>query len=232
MVNIRRSEDRGIGERSWLSSRHTFSFAGYHDPNFMGFRSLRVLNEDVVAPGMGFGTHPHRDMEIISYVVSGALQHRDSLGSGSVLRPGEIQRMSAGTGITHSEFNASDDAPVHFLQIWITPFETNIEPSYEQIRVAHPSLPGDLHLIASQSGGNGVVKIHQDVAIYAGIFERGHTAYYRRARGRHLWLHVVRGTLAVNGDVLSRGDAAYTSDSESLHLSDADGAEVLLFDLC
>ena len=231
MLRVRKAGARGIGEHGWLSSRHTFSFAGYHDPEFMGFRALRVINEDRVAPGKGFGTHPHRDMEIISYVISGALEHKDSLGTGSVLRPGEIQRMTAGTGITHSEFNPSLVEPVHFLQIWITPSEQNLTPSYEQVDVQNRLTSGRLHLIASPNGGENIVTVHQDVMLYAGVFEGGESACFQRLADRHVWLHLVRGQLTVNGAVLSAGDGAFTSDIQILDMKAGSSAEVLLFDL-
>ena len=230
-VEIRRANDRGASEYGWLSSRHTFSFAGYNDPGFRGFQALKVLNDDWVAPGHGFGTHPHRDMEILSYVVSGALEHRDSLGTGSMIRPGEIQRMSAGTGIQHSEFNASRTDPVHFLQIWITPERTGLTPSYEQSEIPTEQTEGRFVLIASPDGASFGVRIHQDVKLYVGRFTGEQCATFVRPKHRHLWIHVVRGAIEVNKLPLSAGDAVYSSTENVVRLSHGREAEVLLFDL-
>jgi len=230
MIDIRRAAARGQTRLPWLDSRHTFSFGEYHDPAHMGFRALRVINDDRVAPGGGFGTHPHRDMEIVTYVLDGALQHRDSLGNGSVIRPGEVQRMSAGTGIRHSEFNASQDELVHFLQIWILPAEDGIEPSYEQ-RPLPTGVLGGLAMVGSPDGGNGSVTVHQDVAIYAGQLAGGDRVAHTLDSGRYAWLHVARGNARVNQQALQAGDGAAISGETQLAIS-ADGpAELLLFDL-
>jgi redox-sensitive bicupin YhaK (pirin superfamily) len=240
MNTIRRSAERGHANHGWLDTYHTFSFASYHDPRHMGFRSLRVINEDVVQPGQGFGTHPHRDMEILTYVLSGALQHRDSLGTGSVIRPGDVQRMSAGTGVTHSEFNASETEPVHLLQIWLLPAERGIAPSYEQKAFADDEKAGRLRLIASQDAREGSVLIHTDASVYAGVFAEGQTAEHPLAQGaqgaqgdqaRHAWVHVARGEVEVNGHRLSAGDAIALSQEESVRLRGVSSGEVLVFDL-
>lgn len=231
MKSIRRSEARGLGEHGWLSSRHTFSFSGYYDPEHMGFRSLRVINEDQVAPGRGFGTHPHRNMEIISYVLEGALEHADSMGTGSVIRPGDVQRMSAGTGVTHSEYNHSKTEPVHFLQIWIVPEEQGIKPSYEQKSFSDESKRDQLRLVASNDGRDGSVLVHQDVSVYASLVSSEKALSYQPKAGRHTWLHVAKGEITLNGELLRAGDAYATDEEEALRLeSDAQG-EVLIFDL-
>jgi redox-sensitive bicupin YhaK (pirin superfamily) len=230
MIGIRRAEERGRTRLPWLDSRHTFSFGEYHDPAQMGFRALRVINDDRVAPGGGFDTHPHRDMEIVTYVLDGALQHRDSLGNGSLIRPGEVQRMSAGTGIRHSEFNASRDNPVHLLQIWLLPAKTGIEPGYEQ-RPLPAAARGGLALVASPDGRDGSVTVHQDVAVYAGQLERGNRVTFPLASGRHAWLHVARGSASVNGHRLQAGDGAGVSGEEQLAIQAEEPAELLLFDL-
>ena len=230
MITIRRAEARGKTQLPWLDSRHTFSFGEYHDPAHMGFRALRVINDDRIAPGGGFATHPHRDMEIVTYVLDGALQHRDSLGNGSVIRPGEVQRMSAGTGIRHSEINASAAEPVHLLQIWILPADMGIEPGYEQ--QALPSAAhGGLALIASRDGREGSVTLHQDVAIYAAQLGRGETVTHALASGRHAWVHVALGDASVNGQPLHAGDAVAVSAERQLAIRADGAAEVLLFDL-
>lgn len=234
MLHIRRSEDRGQGEHGWLHSRHSFSFADYHDPRFMGYRDLRVINEDRVEPGHGFGTHGHRDMEIISYVLDGALEHADSTGTRAVIRPGEVQRMTAGTGVRHSEYNHSKQAPVHFLQIWILPREQGLRPGYEQKRFEDADKRNALRLVASPDGRDGSVTIHQDVDLYASLLEPGAAVSFERKQGRHLWLHVARGELRVNGEALSAGDAVATNDEGALRIEGAgaaDPAEILLFDL-
>lgn len=231
MLTIRRADARGVAEHGWLSSRHTFSFADYYDPRHMGFRALRVINDDRVAGGRGFGAHPHRDMEIVSYVLDGALEHADSMGTGSVIRPGDVQRMSAGTGVVHSEFNASKTDPVHFLQIWIMPEKQGTAPSYEQVRFAPEEKRGRLRLVASRDGRDGSVTVHQDVNLYAGLFEGAEAATFERGVDRHLWLHVARGEVSVNGERLKAGDAAATSDAPALQITDGVDAEVLLFDL-
>lgn len=230
MIDIRRADARGHTRLSWLDSRHTFSFGEYHDPAHMGFHALRVINDDRVAPGAGFDTHPHRDMEIITYVLDGALEHRDSLGNGSVIRPGEAQRMSAGTGIRHSEFNASREEPVHFLQIWILPAEVGLPPSYEQ-RALPAGSRGSLALAASPDGRDGSVTVHQDVGVYVGRLERGDAVAHALAGGRQAWAHLARGSASLNGQALQAGDGAAVSGEERIAIR-ADGpAEVLLFDL-
>lgn len=228
---IRRASERGYADHGWLRSFHTFSFAGYYDPKHMGFRALRVINEDRVAPGEGFGRHPHHDMEILSYVLSGALEHKDSLGTGSVIRPGEVQRMSAGTGVTHSEFNASKDDLVHFLQIWIEPERPGIAPGYEQKAFPEEERRGELRLIASRDGREGSVTIHQDVSLYATLLDAAETATHTLAPGRHAWVHVARGIVELGGEKLGAGDAAAISEPGSLTLAGVDHAEALVFDL-
>ena len=229
-MRIRRAQDRGHADHGWLRSAHTFSFADYHDVDAMGFRSLRVINEDRVAPGMGFPTHGHRDMEILSYVLDGALEHKDSLGTGSVIRPGDVQRMSAGTGVRHSEYNASRTDPVHFLQIWILPDRAGHPPSYEQIHVPAAEKQGRLRLIASPDAAEGSVRIHQNARLYAGLFDGAERAAHALTPGRAAWVHVARGALTVNGAALQAGDAAAIG-AGTIELSDGSGAEVLLFDL-
>ena len=227
---IRRAADRGHADHGWLDSFHTFSFADYHDPRHMGFRALRVINDDTVAPGHGFGTHGHRDMEIISYVLAGELAHKDSMGNGSVIRPGDVQRMSAGTGVMHSEMNPSRDTPVHFLQIWILPDRAGHRPSYEQIHVPAADRRGQLKLVASPDGAGGSVTIHQDARLYAALLDGGERAVHTVAAGRHAWVHVARGAATVAGIALGAGDALATSDAGELIIT-GDGAEVLVFDL-
>jgi redox-sensitive bicupin YhaK (pirin superfamily) len=233
MPTIRPAEQRGHANHGWLDSHHSFSFADYYDPQHMGFRALRVINEDRVAPGKGFGTHPHRDMEIISYVLDGGLAHRDSIGTGSVIRPGDVQRMSAGRGVSHSEFNASDQDAVHFLQIWLVPSERGIDPSYEQKTFSAEEKRGQLRVVAAPDGRDGSVTIHTDATVYAGLFDRGETATLELAAGRHAWIQVARGKVRVNGSELEAGDGAAisSSDPRTLQLEGVDGAEVLLFDL-
>ena len=226
---IRRAKQRGYADHGWLRSYHTFSFSDYQDPEHMGYRALRVINEDRVAGGQGFGSHPHRDMEIISYVLDGGLGHKDSMGTGSVIRPGEIQRMSAGTGVVHSEQNASRDDEVHFLQIWIIPEKRNLPPSYEQKAI--PDVSGKLSLIGSREGGVGAVKIHQDVSLHAGRFGAGERARYDLAKGRHAWVHVARGQIDLNGTRLGAGDAAAIDEAGPLEIAGVDNGEVLVFDL-
>jgi len=232
---VRRSLDRGFADHGWLRSYHTFSFAEYQHPEHLGFGPLRVINEDRVAPSAGFPTHPHRDMEIISYVLSGGLEHRDSLGTGSVIRPGDVQRMTAGTGVSHSEFNASDRDGVHFIQIWIIPERRGLTPSYEQINVPKSDMRGKLRLIGSRDGRDGSVTIHQDVSLYSGIFDQRETAQHLLARGRRAWLHVARGELAVQGESLAAGDALAltnpTSEPLTIRLDGKSDAEILLFDM-
>jgi len=231
MINVRRSAERGHANHGWLDTYHTFSFADYHDPAHMGFRALRVINEDRVAPGEGFGTHPHRDMEIITYLLDGALEHKDSMGNGSVIRPGEVQRMSAGTGVTHSEHNPSPTAPTHLLQIWIQPRVMGIVPSYEQrsflLDQGHPQL----RVVASGDGRDQSVVVHQDVRLYAARLDPGTAVAHRFAKGRHGWLQVARGTIDANGHALQAGDGAALSDERRLTVAAQEAAEVLLFDL-
>lgn len=231
MFITRPAGTRGHADHGWLDSHHTFSFADYYDPQHMGFRSLRVINEDRVQPGRGFGTHPHRDMEILSYVLDGGLAHRDSMGSGSVIRPGDVQRMSAGTGVTHSEFNASKTDPVHFLQIWIQPAERGIRPGYEEQNFPREQRDGQLKLVASQDGRDGSLTIHADVAVHAGLFTDGQQATLPIARGRHAYVHVARGRVRVNGHDLGPGDSAALSDESAVELVGVDNSEVLVFDL-
>ncbi len=231
MLAIRRAEARGHFDHGWLNTYHTFSFADYYDPSHMGFRGLRVINEDRVQPGQGFGTHPHRDMEIISYVLEGGLEHRDSMGNGSVIRPGDIQRMSAGTGITHSEFNASKDELVHFLQIWLLPAQRGIEPGYEQKTIDRHEQSGRLRLVAAPDGRDGSVVIHTDARVYAGLFENGTKAELAIPRGRHAWVQVARGKASINGHALSAGDGAALSDEPTVKVEGIDASEVLAFDL-
>lgn len=231
MLRIRKASERGHANHRWLNSYHTFSFANYYDPNHMGFRELRVINEDRVQPSEGFGTHPHRDMEIITYVLEGALEHKDSMGNGSVIRPGEVQRMSAGTGITHSEFNHSGSELVHFLQIWILPNQEGVKPSYEQKVFANEDKLNGLQLIASQDGRKGSVTIHQDVNLYASIIEQNNEVVYHVPAGRHAWLQVARGSVELNGNRLDSGDGVAVSDEDYLTIIGKVKAEVLVFDL-
>ncbi len=231
MIEVRKSEDRGVAEHGWLSSRHSFSFAHYHDPNHMGFGPLRVINEDRVQPGRGFGAHGHSDMEIISYVLDGALEHKDSTGSGSVIRYGHVQRMSAGTGVMHSEFNHSHTEPVHFLQIWIQPDVKGVEPSYEEKFFDPASKQGRWRLIASPDGRDGSVRIHQDAMVYASILDGSDTLHYSLASSRLGYLHVATGEVTANGIALRAGDAIKLVDEPDIHVSDARHAEILLFDL-
>jgi redox-sensitive bicupin YhaK (pirin superfamily) len=231
MITIRRANDRGHADHGWLDTHHTFSFSSYRDPQHMGFRSLRVMNEDFVAPGEGFGTHPHENMEIVTYVLEGALEHKDSMGNGEVLRPGEFQRMSAGTGITHSEFNPSSDKPVHLYQIWLFPESKGIEPSYEQKRFAEDERRNRLRLVASRDAAEGSLRIHQDARILLSSLDEGKAVSHSLAEGRHAWLQVLRGSVSLNGQELYTSDGAAVSD-ESLLTIQADGpAEVMLFDL-
>ncbi|WP_369975437.1 pirin family protein [Xanthomonas bundabergensis] len=231
MLQIRTSDTRGRAEHGWLSSRHTFSFGHYHDPRHMGFGPLRVINEDRVKPGQGFGTHAHRDMEILSYVLDGALEHKDSMGNGSVLRYGDVQRMSAGSGVTHSEFNHSASEPVHFLQIWLLPERAGIEPGYEEKHFAPETKRGQLRLIAAPQGEDGAVTIHQDARIYASILDGDERIAYPLAAGRGAYVQVIRGSLTVNGQALQAGDAAQIVDEAELRFADAQDTEFLLFDL-
>jgi redox-sensitive bicupin YhaK (pirin superfamily) len=231
MITRRLAQERGHARHGWLDSYHTFSFADYYDPRHMGFRTLRVINEDRVQPGKGFGTHPHRDMEIISYVMEGALEHKDSLGTGSVISPGEVQRMSAGTGVTHSKFNPSQVEPVHFLQIWILPEHVGLPPSYEQRAFPAAEKQGTLRLVASRDGREGSVTIHQAVDLYTSVLAPGETVTHRLTPGRHAWVQVARGAITFNDTALSAGDGAAVSEEALLTLTATDQAEVLLFDL-
>ncbi len=231
MMTVRPADERGHADHGWLNSHHTFSFADYHDPAHMGFRALRVVNDDTVAPGKGFGKHPHRDMEIISYVLDGALEHKDSIGTGSVIRPGDVQRMSAGSGVLHSEFNASRTEPVHFLQIWLAPSARGIQPSYEQKTFSSDERQGQLRLVASPDGHDGSLTVHTDASIYIGLFDRGQSGELAVKAGRHLWIHVARGKIRANGHELSTGDSAGISDETALKVEGVDHAEVLVFDL-
>jgi redox-sensitive bicupin YhaK (pirin superfamily) len=231
VIAVRKSADRGFADHGWLRSYHTFSFADYYDPANMGFGALRVINEDRVQPGTGFDTHGHRDMEIVSYVLDGALAHKDSTGKGSVIRPGDVQRMSAGRGIRHSEYNASDSELVHFLQIWIEPNEQGIEPGYEETRFDAASKRGALRLIASPDGRDGSVTIHQDATIYAVLLDGAERVTHRLAPGRRAYVHVARGAVTVNGQRLNAGDGLKATDTPELVLERGEQAEVLLFDL-
>jgi redox-sensitive bicupin YhaK (pirin superfamily) len=231
MKTVRRSNERGHADHGWLDSYHSFSFADYFDAKHVEFGPLRVINEDRVAPGQGFGTHPHRDMEIISYVLSGALAHKDSLGTGSVIRPGDVQRMSAGSGVRHSEFNSSSTQKVHFLQIWIKPNVLGIEPSYEEKHFSDEQKQGRLLLIASPDGRDGSVVIHQDASLYVGRFEGAQAASLELKPGRRSYVHVVRGTVHANGIELGAGDALKVSDTPAVRIEDGQEAEVLVFDL-
>ncbi len=228
---IRHSEQRGSANFGWLDSRHTFSFGEYYDPMHMGFGPLRVINEDRVAPGGGFPTHPHRDMEIISYVIDGGLAHRDSTGVSSVIRPGDVQRMSAGTGVRHSEYNASDAEPVHFLQIWILPERQGLEPGYEQKTFVVEDKRGKLRLVGSRDGREGSVVIHQDADLYATLLEPGESASHRMSAGRYAWVQVVDGALAVNGERLRTGDGLAISGADELRLEAEAPTEALVFDM-
>jgi quercetin 2,3-dioxygenase len=231
VIRIRKAHDRGHAALGWLDTYHTFSFSTYQDPEHMGFRSLRVMNEDYVAPGQGFGTHPHRDMEIVTYVLEGALEHRDSMGNGEVLRPGEFQRMSAGTGITHSEFNPSASEPVHFYQIWLLPERNGIEPGYEQKRFPEHGRSNRLRLVASRDAAEGSLTIHQDARIYLASMEPSAEITHALQAGRHAWVQVLRGVVSLGQHELQAGDGAALSDELELTLKARDAAEVMLFDL-
>jgi hypothetical protein len=230
MIALRKSSDRGHADHGWLNTYHTFSFADYYDPQWMGYRSLRVINDDIVAPGMGFGMHPHRDMEIITYVLSGALEHKDSMGNGSVIHPGDIQYMSAGTGVKHSEFNPGGDAPVHLLQIWIMPDAKGVTPRYAE-KSLKDSPPGKLQLVTSKSGRDGSIAIHQDADLWLAKLEAGQRVTHPLKSGRNAWVHVAEGEVALNGKKLTGGDAAAVSEESALELTAAKPAQVLLFDL-
>ncbi|NET37432.1 MAG: pirin family protein [Cyanothece sp. SIO1E1] len=232
MITIRPAHERGVVNFGWLEGRHTFSFGNYYDPNHMGFAALRVINEDKIHPGRGFPTHGHRDMEIVSYVLNGALAHKDSMGNGSIIRPGEVQRMSAGTGILHSEYNASSTDPVHLLQIWLLPEASGLKPSYEQKTFSEAEKCGYLRLIGSRDGREGAVTIHQDVNLYATSLKEGDEIAHRIAPGRSVWVQVARGAVALSGQLLTAGDGAAITQEEAITLTGtADNAEVLLFDM-
>jgi hypothetical protein len=236
MIQIRKADERGETRIDWLDSKHTFSFSDYWDPDFTGFRALRVINDDRVAPAGGFPTHPHRDMEILTWVLSGSLEHKDSMGTGSVIRPGDAQKMSAGTGIRHSEFNPSKAEPVHFLQIWIEPEARGLKPNYEQKQFPEAARLGKLRLIGSRDGRDGSITIHQDVSIYAALLVPGERVSHESAPGRFRWVQVAKGGITLNGQALAEGDGAAISGDEALALEGAGAgagasAEVLLFDL-
>ncbi len=232
MITVRPAGERGHADHGWLDSNHTFSFADYHDPKHMGFRALRVINEDRVAPGRGFGAHPHRDMEIVSYVIDGALEHKDSMGTGSIIRPGDVQRMTAGTGVVHSEFNASKSDLVHFLQIWILPEAQRLPPGYEQKSFTNDDKKGRLRLVASRDGRDGSVTVHQDMSLYAAVLDAGEKAELAIPSGRHVWVQVVRGeALSVNGKTLGAGDGVALSQEARLEIRATSPSELLVFDL-
>ena len=231
MITVRPANERGHAQHGWLDSQHTFSFADYYNPQHMGFRALRVINDDRVQPARGFGTHSHANMEIISYVLEGALQHRDSMGTGSVIRPGDVQKMSAGRGVSHSEYNASPTEPVHFLQIWIEPNQQGIAPSYEQKAFADQEKKGRLRLVASPDARDGSLKLHADALVYSGLFDMGERAELALTPGRHAWVHVARGKVRVNGRDLAAGDGVALSDEPHVQLEGGEGGEVIVFDL-
>ncbi|MGT2429736.1 pirin family protein [Cupriavidus basilensis] len=231
MIEIRKAGERGFADHGWLKSYHTFSFADYYDPKHVQFGPLRVINEDRVAPGMGFGTHGHRDMEIISYVLEGELAHKDSMGNGSVIRPGDVQRMSAGTGVRHSEYNHAAHDTTHFLQIWILPEKADLEPGYEERHFEPAEKRGRLRLVGSRDGAEGSVVIHQDMRLYAGLFDVDESAALALAPKRRAYVHVARGRVTVNGKALEAGDAAQLEGADAVTLTHGDGAEVLVFDL-
>ena len=230
-MKIRRAADRGLADHGWLKSFHTFSFADYNDPAHMGFRALRVINDDRVAAGKGFGTHGHRDMEILSYVLEGALEHKDSMGTGSVIKPGDVQRMSAGTGVSHSEKNASTSEPVHFLQIWIVPEARSITPGYEQKAFSDEEKRGTLRLVASHDGREGSITVHQDVSVYAGLLDEGERASFVLKAGRGAWVHVASGAVEIAGTRLATGDAVSIEEAGTYELAGRERGEVLVFDL-
>jgi redox-sensitive bicupin YhaK (pirin superfamily) len=230
MMNIRKANERGHANHGWLDTYHTFSFANYYDPQWMGFSSLRVINDDLVLPGMGFGTHPHRDMEIITYILSGSLEHKDSMGNGRVIRTGEVQYMAAGTGVQHSEFNSSKDEAVHLLQIWIMPDQKSVKPRYAE-KSLKDATPGKLHLVTSKAGRDGSIAIHQDADLWLGKLGAGDRVTHKLASGRSAWVHVAEGEVTLNGKSLSGGDAAAVSKESTLELSATKPAQVLLFDL-
>lgn len=231
MLNVRKADERGPTDIGWLKSKHSFSFGQYHDPAHMGFGPLRVINEDRVIPGAGFDTHSHRDMEIVSYVLDGALEHRDSIGTGSVIRPGDVQRMTAGSGIRHSEFNPSRSDPVHFLQIWIEPERDGLKPSYEQKAFTDADKRGRLKLVGSRDGREGSVTIHRDVDLYAGLFDAGEKAHLALRPGRSAWVQVARGDVVLDGEPLTEGDGAAIARVEAIDIEGRRDAEILVFDM-
>ncbi len=231
MIQVRKANDRGHANHGWLNTYHTFSFSSYQDPQHMRFRSLRVMNEDVVAPGQGFGTHPHNDMEIVTYVLEGALEHKDSMGNGEALRPGEFQRMTAGTGITHSEFNPSESEPVHLYQIWLLPERKGIEPSYEQKRFSDEERHNQLRLVASRDADHGSLLIHQDARIFLSKIDAGKEVKHELLESRYAWLQVLRGTVSLNGIDLGTSDGVAVSDERALTIQATTDAEIMLFDL-
>ena len=231
MMSIRHAAERGVANFGWLNSRHTFSFGNYYDPEFMGFGPLRVINEDQVQPGRGFGTHGHQDMEIISYVLEGEMEHKDSMGTGSVIRPGDVQRMSAGTGVRHSEYNASASDPLHFLQIWILPERNGLEPSYEQKTFSDEDKCGQLRLVGSRDGRDGSVTIHQDVDLYAAKLADADTVTYQLPAGRKAWVQVAYGDVQLNDQALSAGDGVAVEGPRSVALTAKNATEILLFDM-
>lgn len=231
MLRVRQANDRGHANHGWLNTYHTFSFSSYYDPDHVQFRNLRVMNEDWVAPGQGFGTHPHRDMEIVTYVLEGALEHRDSMGNGEVLRPGEFQRMSAGTGITHSEFNPSKTEPVHLYQIWLMPERKGLTPSYEQKAFPTETMKNELRLVASRDAADGALLIQTDASVYLSKLDAGRQVTHELAPGRHAWLQVLRGSVTLNGQPLATSDGAAVSEENRLTIEASTDAEVMLFDL-
>jgi redox-sensitive bicupin YhaK (pirin superfamily) len=231
MIQVRKANERGHANHGWLDTYHTFSFSSYQDPEHTQFRSLRVMNEDFVEPGQGFGTHPHHDMEIVTYVLEGALEHKDSMGNGEVLRPGEFQRMSAGTGITHSEFNPSDSEPVHLYQIWLIPERKGIEPGYEQKRFDDDGMTNQLRLVASPNAEHGSLKIHQNARIYLAKLDTGRKVTHELGASRHAWLQVLRGEVSLNGLPLQTSDGASMSDENMLTIQSTGNSEIMLFDL-
>ena len=231
MITVRPANKRGYADHGWLKSRHTFSFADYVDPDFVGFSKLRVINDDRVVAGAGFPTHPHRNMEIVSYVLDGALEHKDSMGNGSVIRPGDVQRMTAGTGVTHSEFNASKKDPVRFLQIWIFPNRNGLKPGYEQKHFDEEQRRGRLRLVGSPDGHDGSIQIHQDVRLYAGLFDKGEHDKISQAPNRKFYIHVAKGSVEVDGTRLNEGDGAFVERQTDLSVEGINRGEILVFDL-
>jgi len=231
MIEVRHAAERGAANFGWLDSKHTFSFGGYHDPDHMGFGNLRVINDDRVQPGQGFDTHAHKDMEIISYIIDGALEHKDSMGNGAIMKRGEVQRMTAGTGVTHSEFNPSADEVVHFLQIWILPEKAGLAPGYEQNNFSVEDKQNKLRLVASQTGRDGSISVHQDVELYASVLDPAVTLSHQIGPGRCGWLQVVRGNVDLNGHALGEGDGAAISEVSDLQINATAAAEFLLFDM-